>query len=756
MVKYINKQNIITNTKMADQNNLFPQPKNVTGDNGYIPRSEDPTIKLNKLAAQAQNLSDFNNIPTTQNTVIEPQYNPVNFYDQQATQVSFQQPNPVYQQPTQIYPQQLTPQYQTNPYPQQPIYPQNQQQYIQPNYTQPQAYNYSQPNSDFSTTFVDPNAPIAPKEEKPKFTFDFKKFVSKYWKFPAAIVLIFSLLGGGFLAFKRFSPPENDPTKFLNVTSEIEAPKSLSQGNPGEWTIKINNNEETSVENLEVELKYDDSFQFIKGVSQPPENLTGNIFKITRLGGVSSGESSGLIKIQGLVTGQVDLDSVMQGRVSYTPSAIASQKDSLRVVDIIPSRTKITSPEIKLTIEPSVGSIQNGGEISFVIKVKNTKQQDYQDLKLRMNYPSGNTFAYSSSQFTNDDTGSKTETPDDGDDTWLISRLPGLSEQTLILKGNVNVKSQQKISFGAELSLKTDKSNYQTLNKVYKDITVSSETLALSTNIDKEDKTFVPGERLKFVINYENKSQTVIKNAEILASIEDKANLLDLKTISFVGGSRPYEINNQIQWTGNNTPQLVTVGPSATGKIEYEVEVKKNVLREKLSQGDYIIRPNVSMKAINLQDVSTAGDVYKMRSNLGFVSTQPEEVKIAKSTNANRKKYKMSWILTSEQNQIDNLIVKSSTKLPPATWQSTLISPTEQAKNLSYNPSNGEIVWKVDKLEPYTGKEGKNQAMINFEIVLELQNQSGLVLLEAPTVSATDNFTGSVFSITGEESKVQQ
>jgi Domain of unknown function DUF11 len=725
---------------MSDQNNLFPQPEQtIDSTNGYIPRSEDPSLKLNKLAQMAQNLSDFNNPNNSSQTVIQ---------SQQYTNPTYQQPSqPIYYPPN--YPAQKPNQNYYQPYQQN----QNPQQfYKNPEPVSPQAYTYS--SSDFSTGLSDPAAPQPEAVVKPRTSFDFKKTFGNFWKIPVAILLILLLAGGGFFAYTKFYNKSSDPTKFLNISTKIEAPKSLSQGTPGTWNLVINNNEQTQIENIEVELKYDDNFQFVKGVNQQPENLSGNLFKIAKLDAVNGNESQTVISLQGLVTGQVDLTSVMQGRISFTPSVISSESESRRVVDIPPVQTKITSPEIKVTIDPATSSIQNGGEQTFTIKVKNIKQTDFQDLKLRMNYPAGNTFTYISSEFSNDSNASSTNTPDDGDDTWLIGRLPGLSEQTLILKGRINVKSQQKVSFGVDLSLKTDQTSYQTIAKAFKDISVASETLSLTTYIEKDDQTFTPGERLKFVVNYENKSQTVLKNAEIIASIEDKSNLLDLKTISFIGGNRPYEINNQIQWTGNNTPQLVTVGPTASGRIEYEVEVKKNVIREKLSQGDYIIKPNVSMKAINLQDVYASGAVYKMRSNFGFVSTQPIEVNIAKSTNTNRRKYRMSWSLNNEQSQTDSIVVRSSTKLPPATWQSTIISPNEQAKNFSYNPSNGEIVWKVDKLEPFTGNEGKNQVVINFEITIELQNQSGLVILEAPTVSAKDNFTGSIFNLSGDVSKI--
>jgi hypothetical protein len=767
---------------MADQNNLFPQSELVNNNNGYIPRSQSTESKLSQLAQTANEINfkktdnldggfgfhHQDSVPVQStahflpsNIPYNPTPTPLSQYPNDAQQTYPIQPQSnQYQQGYQNQPYELQRQYQYNQSNQHLQNTQQNQQYdIGPNHLiqnqQSSPFQY-QPNADFNTSLEDPTSSKPAQLIKTKTPFNLKVFFSKHWKIPAILLAACSLLAVGILTFTLVNKNPNDPQKFLGVSAVIEGQKSLSQGTPGTWNVTISNTEVVAIEDIELELKYDDNFQFIKGVNSQPENLSGNLFKIPRLDSVNTADSQTVISIQGLVIGQVDLDSVMQGRVSYTPFGLPKEPESRRVIDITGHRTKITSPEIKLSIDPSLGTIQNGGEETFTIKIKNTKQQDYQDLKLRLNYPSGNTFEYISSTFTNDSTGSTSDTPDDGDDTWLISRLPGLSEQTLVLKGKITVKSQQKVSFGVDLSLRTDKSNYQTITKVFKDISVASETLALTTYIDKVDKTFSPGEKLKFVIFYENKSQNVLKNAEILASITDKSNLLDLKTLSFDGGNRPYEINNQIQWTGNNTPQLVTVGPSATGKIEYEVEVKKDVLKQNLNQNDYTLQANVNMKALNLQDIAATGDVYRMRSNMGFIVTGPTELKIAKSTNANRKKYKVQWSFTTEQNQIENIVVKSGYRLPAATWQNTQLSPTDLAKNLTYDPSNGNILWTIDKLTPYTGKDGKNVYSLTFEFTLEQQNQNDLVLLEAPIITGTDNFTGLNLEIKGQEARIEQ
>jgi hypothetical protein len=335
--------------------------------------------------------------------------------------------------------------------------------------------------------------------------------------------------------------------------------------------------------------------------------------------------------------------------------------------------------------------------------------------------------------------------------------LAGLTEQSLSVKGVLKVKSQQKVEFGAELSMKNASSTYRELAKAFKGVFVSSQPVIISTRIDKDNKTIVPGETLKVSIDYFNQSQEVLKNVEILASIDDKSNLLDLNTFSFVGGSRVEVNNDKIQWTGINTPQLVTVTPQTRGKLNYTVKVKKDVLDKEKAQSEYSVKPQVQIQAANLQPISQSGDTYKMRSNLRFTQLPTEEVKIDNKTQANRRRYKLTWKVANEQNEIDDLVVKAFTRLPPSAWQKTSVTPAES--NLEYNSNNGEITWKIPKLESYTGiDEAKPAITVSFELEVEIQNGKNVTLLESPTISAKDNYTGEVFNQRGKisENKVSR
>ena len=606
--------------------------------------------------------------------------------------------------------------------------------------------------------------PIAQKEIRlnpiQQIIVNFKPFFRKF-KIPILIGIgLMIVLVGGLIGFSQINKATVKPavSQFNNISAIIDGPKSLPQGTPGRWDVKITNNENSALQDLVVDLEFDKDFQTTQFLNYQPINVGKTQFKFNTLEGIG-GQNNILISIEGFLNTQVDLETMMSGKISFMPKAFVGTNNPTRKMEIAGFRTKVISPEIKLTIDATSANVQNAGEAEFIIRVKNTKEKDLQDLRLRLIYPSGNTFNYTSSQFVASNTSQNKTNPDNGDDTWLIPRLAGLTEQTLTVKGSVKVKTAQKVAFGVELSMKSN-SGYKDLAKAFKDVLVSSQPVAITTTLDKQGGgNFVPGENLKFSIDYINQSQDLLKNVEILGFVDDQSSLLDYDSITFEGGSRAFTNNNQVQWIGNNTPQLVSLAPQARGKLNYSIKVKKNILDPAKNQTEYTIRPQVKIKASNLQDIASSGPLYKMKSNLRFSqSGKAEEIPSQDKTKTNLKRYRITWQVQSEQNEIDGLIVRAFTRLQPSSWQPDSIKVEgTNASNLDYNPSNGEITWKVNKIPAYTGNNDNTPTIkISFELETEVKNNGNIILVEAPTVSARDNFTGEAFNIKGKPTEAKK
>jgi Domain of unknown function DUF11 len=722
-----------------------------------------------------------------QNNYNQPQYqgqNPANQNYNNPNQAQFNQQKPINQnqnyrsQSTQPKPrsfspsqlnelknlrQQINPQsnFQQNNYTQSSQFQSNQPQYSQqnPQFNQETAYNQPQ-NADFGISFAPPQSAQTPANQdqnlRPKFNLGdkFKGLWSKLRLFIFGLIALLILSGIGFATW-TFVPKYNlnSTVNLDKITANIVAPASLSQGTVGKWNVKIHNDQNFAIDDVQLELKYDQDFQTTNFPNYKPVNNTNNLFSIGKLDQFGVGTQDAVVDIEGFLNAQVDIETSMSGTLSfYAVKENGTKSEQKSELPISISKTKVTSPDVQLTITPAVGQVQNGGEAEFIIKVSNTKENDYQDLRLRLSYPAGNIFSYESSEFTASNTSQKITTPSDGDDTWYISRLAGLSEQTLTIKGKVAVKSEQKVPLKVTLSKRSNSGEYKDLKIAIKDILVINQPIVINTSFEKGGNTFSSGETLKVNIDYFNQSQDTLKNVEILGFVNDKSNLLDLGSIAFTGGNRAFINNSQIQWTGNNTPQLVSLAPQVKGQLSYSINVKNNVINSNLAQGDYTLMPQVQIKAINLQEIISAGQEYKMNSSLRFGQADTQEVPIIANTNANRKRYKLAWTLSNEQNQIDNIVIKTRTSLPPTAFIKNSVKKPAGSE-LTYNPSNGEILFKLDKISPYTGlDEKKPELIISFEFEIDQQSTS---LIDAPLLSAQDNFTAEFFNITGKANETR-
>lgn len=636
----------------------------------------------------------------------------------------------------------------------------NQSQYSQPNQQPNPQPVYNQPlNADFRISFAQP-AIQESDQPSPKNKFklglgnNIKGLWSKIRLFVFGLIAVSLVAGIGFAIWAFVPKPNFNNVQTLDkITATITAPASLSQGTVGKWAIKIRNDQAFAIDDVQLELKYDQDFQSTNFPNYKPVKSTNNLFSIGKLDQFGVGTQDAVVDIEGFLNAQVDIETTMSGKLSfYTIKENGTKSEQKSELPVLASRTKVTSPDVQLTVTPTVGQVQNGGEAEFVIKVKNTKEADYQDLRLRLFYPAGNIFSYGSSQFTASNTSQKITTPNDGDDTWYISRLAGLSEQTLSVKGKVAVKSEQKVPLKVTLSKQSTAGDYKDLKTAIKDILVTNQPVVINTSFEKGGSTFSSGETLKVNIDYFNQSQDTLKNVEILGFVNDKSNLLDLASISFSGGNRAFISNSQIQWTGNNTPQLVSLAPQQKGQLSYSINVKNNIIDPKKTQGQYTITPQVQIKAINLQEIIAAGEEYKMNSSLRFSQNDTQEIPIPNNTNTNRKRYKLVWTFSNEQNQIDNITIKTRTSLPPTAFLKTSIKKPAGSE-LTYNPSNGEILFKLDKIVSYTGiDEKKPELVVSFEFEIDQQSTN---LIDAPTLSAQDNFTGEFFNITGKPSETR-
>lgn len=631
--------------------------------------------------------------------------------------------------------------------------PQSPDYYDNQYHQQDQAYsNVRQIPTGFSTPIMAADQTLETK--KPKKPNKILDFLTRKWWIIAAVVAGVCIIS--LILFAYFSSLRAQPVAiaYKNVSSTIKAPSTLPQGTPGEWEVLIENKESVPISNIKVNLKFDTDFQFLSEINPRPDNPEGNQYTIARLDEAGGRSPSVRIRFNGVLIGRPDIETEMRGTLTFQPEISTGKLGQTTELEIPVTRTKITSPQIDLNLVPTQEQVQNNGEAEFTLTLTNRTDQEIRDLRIRMRYPSGqNTFTYTSSEYISSTTAAPKTQPDDGDNTWIVPRLAPGGQHILKLRGRVVGVSQAQLTFGAEVALKDQNNDYRVIRETFKDIKVLAQPMKIATRITGKDNNliFSPGETLTFEVTFQNDSQQTFNNVVVTSFIEDPGNLLDLSTLTFSGGERGDITGNQITWQATRAPQLATFRPAQTGKFEYSIEVKQlsGYLNLNLNQTQYTLRPGVNVSASNLEQLQYVGDLYKGKGQLEFFQDEPVFKQL--NTVTNRDVYSFTWRIRTWQNETTEVVVSTISPLPPGSWLNR-ITPESQASALSYNDVTGEIIWRVGRLESYTGRKVP-EISITFE--MEIPRESGKkIALQPPKIKGIDVFTSEQFDFEGKETDV--
>jgi hypothetical protein len=742
----------------------YNKPDDQTPKSG-LKISEGDVLKTATLSSATQQPTQPTSAPATPQPTAVAQPAPVQPAPTPIPPATYAQPAPVidiplsainpqafYNQPQPIQPQPLTPQ-QLDPYAGlgNDSYINNfDQSYYDP------AFGLNYGANDFDeNTGLSQAAKIASTGGK-----GLLKFIQYQWKILLALATIVTLLA---LSYNLFVGPTlqtgnlGNLGSYANVKASIDAPASLPQGLPGTWVITISNEEAVAINNLRLELDFDEDFQYLSSINKS-DTADGSVYSINRLDPVGRGLSSTKITLTGVLNGSVDEDTVMSGIVKYIPDPLAGAVRGQRQIEIAGAKTRISSSEVRVSLTPTTGVVATGEQAEFTVNIRNTRETDFTDVQIRMIYPGGGAFRYDSSEFNAGNFTEPKNQPDNGDNIWNISRLPGRAEQVLKVRGKVSGIDQVRLTFGVEVSTRTDGINYRPIATTFKDIIISAQPLLLKTFINNVDnQLFEEGGNLSFSVSYENQGREVLKNIEIFASIDDPANLLDYSTLSFVGGERIGINNERVQWSGNNTPQLVNLAPGSKGELKFNIQAKKGFefYKDFETQDKYTLQPRVDARASNLQNFAVSGPLYKAKGGLFFEQAEVIQLPTPSSYKENERLFLVTWYLSTLQNRVKDVKLSSSTPLQPTAWNQESVNPPAVSDRINYNQFSGAINWDIGTIEPYSGNN-RERIVASFELRVEFSGNENTRILTAPNITGVDEFTGQTYRINGRDISVNR
>jgi hypothetical protein len=249
-------------------------------------------------------------------------------------------------------------------------------------------------------------------------------------------------------------------------------------------------------------------------------------------------------------------------------------------------------------------------------------------------------------------------------------------------------------------------------------------------------------------VSYFNNLPTAIINGEVHVKLSGTA--FDKASVSADQGLYR-SAENEIVWNTITNSSLKNIGAGESGQVSFSVTP-----RYLGTQAKPINNPSIQL-SINIQGkrnsessvpesiTSSAKRLIKISSDVSlgeqivrsvgpFENTGPIPPKAEMQTS-----YTVIWTIDNTSNSLSDTEVRSS--LPPYVKWLGKTSPSEE--NITYNPVDGQILWKVGSMGTYTQNNTKRR-QVAFQVgMTPIITQVGVAptLIDGVTLTAQDDFT---------------
>lgn len=536
-----------------------------------------------------------------------------------------------------------------------------------------------------------------------------------------AVFLFLALFS--FAAYYFYSRGREGP----NVGLEFSKPGRVMLGDPFLATITISNYSDAILKDAKISLFLPDGVSFLGQTEgqRVMEQAVGDLGP-----GSMSQQSFNLIVTQGR-----DTTKRLEARLGYgAPSKSSTRFESRSEADIL-----VGEPAVGLTLE-APGIIFNGQNFDLQIGYANNTNQEFKNLRLKMDYPPIFSFK-----------GSSMAAESGVNNSWFLGNLTSGSSGKFTITGSVIGPEKSFFNFGGILSADFLGETY-ILNSQSSSVAIGAAPLSLAVILGNgQDYAAKLGDRLQYVINYKNNSDVVMQNVTIRARLMGE--MYDFKTTQ--AGGAFSSITNTLSWFAANTPALANLAPGQEGSVNFSVELKKSFPIRLLSDKNYKLKidaqiesPTVPPNATAEKTISVGGLETKVSGKIeilskalwrdaasGILNAGPYPPKVDQATS-----YTIHWVIINHSTDVGNVRVS-------AFLQSGSRFTGKVKSNMStfpaYDPNSGLVVWQIPSIPAAKGIVGQPaEAVFQIENTPAV-NQAGknVPIVGETKIEAQDLFT---------------
>ncbi|MFA6973349.1 MAG: hypothetical protein WC238_01240 [Parcubacteria group bacterium] len=556
----------------------------------------------------------------------------------------------------------------------------------------------------------------------------------KALKIGAYSVLGIAVLALAIFGFYRYSQSAFSEGGLVTV---INGPANASSGKLLTFEINYTNNNRATLQDALLRITYPESFKPGENSNFTSESQTSGVFKLGNI----AGKSSGKVILSGNAYSPKGALIYLKTDLIYTPSNFNSQFTAKNQIGI----NVETSPIDLEILAPTKTS--SGDAVDYQVSYTNTGKEDFENIKIRVDYPDTFTFSRSNPLVS------------EGENIWYLGHLnAGQAGKIVIsgkLEGNRDEVKNVKAFVGTD-----EQGKFVSYSEEQAATTIVASPLEIQQSVNGANRYITKaGDVLRFKIVYKNNGNIDLRDVILNEKIDSP--VLDYATLELKKGA--FDPNSKvITWKGVDDASLKNLAPGQSGEMEFAIKVKEVIPVATANDKNYVISALAKIDSPDIQTPINSNKIIsgnnmdiKLDSKLvldmkGYFNDTtipnagPIPPKVGTPTT-----YTIHWKVMNVSNDITDAKVTAS--LPTGVTMTGKIAPDDG--KLTYNARDNSMVWDLGKMNAGAGILNAPPE-VAFQIqITPAQNQADTLveLVGQATFSAKDAFTDNVVSAMAEK-----
>ncbi len=375
----------------------------------------------------------------------------------------------------------------------------------------------------------------------------------------SVVFLYFKVIGNAFLEEK--------------VEISIAGPSEVRSAEDAVYTIRIENFNRVALQNVKIDLNYSESMVIQESTYIQQEGFKASTIVIGNIKAKDKKEYEVIFKPFGPRDRQVFLNAT----VGYQPINFNSEFEKFTQKSII-----IKSSPLSITIIP-VKKAASGEKVHLDVIVKNSSQFEFDDLELRVDYPSGFFFEESSTS------------PSRDKNIWQFDKVEAKEQIKIGINGIMEGIPDSLKSFKAEIGQKRGDNkmlvfteNEGVMKMISSRISIKQETV--------NDSVYL-GNVISFRTTFKNTSDVPLRDLVLIQYIDSE--VVNERNVSVQRGYYD-STNNTVLWKASQVPELKLLMPGEEGAVITELPVVDQVPMNNEDDKNFTISSYVEIESLDI------------------------------------------------------------------------------------------------------------------------------------------------------------